>query len=305
MPDWPLVYILLLNYRGARHTLACLDSLRQLEYPNRRILVIDNASPDDSMNVLQAHPGEFHLIPSGENLGYSGGNNLGIQHAMADAGSEADAFIWLLNNDTTVAPDALTALVREAQQTGGLAGSLLLYTDGRYQQVGTRLNWWTGSAKGYRESAVYNHMPVETLSGASMLIPFKALRQVGLLDPSFFLYFEDGEFSLRCHRAGFPLTIAAGSRVFHEEGATTGRKSLRTQYYFHRNRMYVLFMYANPLQKVSIGLYAAFRMLRSIVKSWLSNERERTLSAQVQWLALCDFCRGIRGPCPHNLDNPT
>ncbi|MCE3235821.1 MAG: N-acetylglucosaminyl-diphospho-decaprenol L-rhamnosyltransferase [Vampirovibrio sp.] len=305
---FPKVYILLLNYRGANDTLACLDSLRHLTYPNFQIVVIDNASPDDSVNRLQArlttNPGEFHLIVSPQNLGFSGGNNLGIGWALRQ--SEHDAFIWLLNNDTVVKPETLTPLVREALKTGGLAGSLLLYPDGSYQQVGTRINWWSGGAKGYRESQVTDGMPVETLTGASMLIPFSAIRNVGLMDASFFLYFEDGEYSLRCARAGFPLTVATQSRVFHKEGATTGRKSLPTQYYFHRNRMRVLFMYASLPQKCAIGLYAVFRMLRSVVKLGMNTAVERSemrASTCVQWLALVDFWKGMSGPCPHKLEN--
>lgn len=304
----PAVYILLLNYRGANDTLACLDSLRQLIYPNYQVVVIDNASPDDSLQRLQerlaAYPGEFHLIVSPENSGFSAGNNLGIQWALGQ--TNVEAFIWLLNNDTVVEPETLTPLVEEAQKTGGLAGSLLLYPDGSYQQVGTRIHWWTGGAKGYRESQLNDGMPVETLTGASMLIPFSAIRKVGLMDASFFLYFEDGEYSLRCARAGFPLTVATQSRVFHKEGATTGRKSLSTQYYFHRNRLRLLFMYANSLQKLTVGLYAVFRMLRSIVKLRVSTavaRSEMRASVHVQWLALLDFYKGVSGPCPHKLEN--
>ncbi|HEY9685449.1 MAG TPA: glycosyltransferase family 2 protein [Coleofasciculaceae cyanobacterium] len=303
----PLVYILLLNYRGTDDTLACLDSLRALDYPDRRIVVIDNASPDNAVERLQARlsqfPGEFHFIQSSQNLGFSGGNNLGIRYALEEAGVEADAYIWLLNNDTTIAPDALTHLVQESQKTGGLVGSLLLYPDGGYQQVGTHIRWWTGGTKGYRDSEIDDGMPVETLTGASLLIPFKSLRAVGLLEEQFFLYFEDGEYSLRCARQGFPLTIALKSKVFHKEGATTGRKSLNTQYYYHRNRMILLQQYANPLQWLSIQAYTAFRMLRTGVKSLLDPEPERKLSAKVQWIALRDYYRGVRGPCPHNLES--
>ncbi len=310
MDSSPLVYILLLNYRGADDTFACLDSLQHLDYPNFRVMVIDNASPDDSVERLKARlaqkPGEFELILSSQNLGFSGGNNLGIRRALEEAGADSDAYVWLLNNDATVAPDSLTHLVCEAQKTGGLAGSLLLYPDGAYQQVGTRLNWWSGGAKGYKESVVSDRMRVETLSGASMLIPFSAFAQVGLMDECFFLYFEDGEFSLRCARQGFALTVATRSTVYHQEGATTGRKSLSTQYYFHRNRMRLLFLYATPFQKLTIGLYAVFRMLRSIVKWGLSAHPARLgngVSWQVQKLALLDFWRGVSGPCPHNLEN--
>jgi GT2 family glycosyltransferase len=302
----PLVYILLLNFRGTEHTLACLDSLRSLDYANFRIVVIDNASPDNSVERLkarlQAYPDEFQLIESDKNLGYSGGNNLGIRAVLKDSAPESDAYIWLLNNDTTVAPDALTHLVSEAQRTGGLAGSLLLFPDGSYQQVGTRMKWWTGGSKGYPASAVQDEIKVETLSGASMLIPFKALNKAGLLNESFFLYFEDGEASLRYAQAGFPLTVAAQSQVYHMEGATTGRKSLSTQYYFHRNRLRLLIMYANPLQKLTILGYAMFRLLRSIVKSRLNSDPERRVSAKVHHVAVKDFLRGVSGPCPHNLE---
>lgn len=308
--EQPLVYILLLNYRGVPQTFDCLDSLRHLDYPNYRILVIDNASPDDSLSKLYARlekdPDEFRLIESRENLGFSGGNNLAIRVALdetaRDKTSDDHAYIWLLNNDTTVVPDTLTHLVKEAEKTGGLTGSLLLYPDGRYQQVGTRLNWWNGGSKGYPESAVRDGMSVESLIGASMLIPLRAIRQAGLLDESFFLYFEDVEASLRYARAGYPLTVAAQSRVYHIEGATTGSKSLRTQYYFHRNRLRLLMMYANPLQKLTILAYAIFRLARSIVKSRLSNQPERRLSAQVHQIAVRDFFKGVYGPCPHNLE---
>jgi len=306
----PLVYILLLNYRGIPQTFACLDSLRALEYSNHRIIVIDNASPDDSLAQLharlQANPDEFRLIESESNLGFSGGNNLAIKAVLDETSQDSDAYIWLLNNDTTVAPDALTPLVNEAQKTGGIAGSLLLYPDGTYQQVGTRMNWWNGGSKGYPESAVRDGMRVETLSGASMLIPLKAVRQAGLWDESFFLYFEDGEASLRYAQAGFPLTVSTKSRVFHEESATTGSKSLSTQYYYHRNRLRMLMMFANPLQKLTILAYAMFRWGRSIVKSQggknLEQKAERRVSAKVHGVAMKDFLRGVSGPCPHNLE---
>ncbi len=306
MPTNPLVYILLLNYRGTDDTLACLDSLQQLDYPNYRILVVDNASPDDSLIHLKARlsalPNSFRLIEAPENGGFSYGNNLGIQAALAEVGEREPGFVWLLNNDTTVAPETLSTLVDAARKTGGVTGSLLLYPDGRYQQAGTRFNWWTGSTKGYAENKVSDGMRVETLSGASMLIPLQAFRAAGLLDESYFLYFEDGEASLRFARHGFPMTVCTRSLVYHKEGATTGRKSRMTQYYFHRNRLRVLFQYASGPQKISIGLYAAFRLLRSVVKSALSRNPERTISTRIELLAFSDFWKGISGPCPHPLN---
>lgn len=325
----PPVYIILLNYQGISQTFACLDSLRALNYLNYRIIVVDNASADASVSQLQTrlqtHPDEFRLIRSPNNGGYSAGNNLGIRYAQEqekndlppktlDASKvhaiqttpQASAYIWLLNNDTTVLPDSLTPLVEESQRTGGLSGSLLHYPNDIYQQVGTRLGWWTGSAKGYTEKSVHDGMAVDSLSGASMLIPLTVFSLVGLLDESFFLYFEDCEFSVRCHRAGFPLTVATRSKVFHHEGATTGRKSRATQYYYHRNRFHMFFRFANPLQKMSIGLYTLFRQGRSVVKSRIGSDSEqrraKQLACKLQTVAWQDFRQGISGPCPHPLD---
>lgn len=307
MPTKPPVYILLLNYRGAGYTLACLDSLRSLDYPNYRVIVIDNDSPDDSVERLQARlnsqPGSFTLIQSGENLGFSGGNNLGIRAVLNEVGDQGHGFIWLLNNDTTVAPDALSTLVEEARKTGGVSGSLILHPDGTYQQAGTRFNWWTGGSKGYAEKSLQDGMPVETLIGASMLIPLQAFRSAGLMDESFFLYFEDGEFSFRLVRHGFRLTLCAHSRIYHVESATTGKKSRLTQYYYYRNRLRLMIPLANPLQRASILLYSAFRLARSVIKSQLRNDPDLSVSVRIQSLAFYDFWKGICGKCPHKLEN--
>lgn len=298
--------ILLLNYRGVKQTLACLDSLRHLEYPNYQVIVIDNASGDDSVPRLKArllqNPGEFHLIESPENGGYSAGNNQGIRYVLTQTPADETAYVWLLNNDTTADSDSLTHLVQQAQETGAPVGSLLLYPDGTYQQVGTRINWWTGSTKGYPERMVKRRMPVESLTGASMLVPVRLFRTAGLLDESYFLYFEDTDFSLRCAATGCALTVSPDAKVFHEEGATTGRKSWATQYYYHRNRLHMLSQWTTGPQRITFRLYTAFRLFRSGLKSMLSRDVERQRAHRVFRQAVEDFRQGVRGPCPHNLE---
>lgn len=309
------VSIILLNYGGASDTLACLDSLRNLQRGPQeadiRVVVVDNASPDDSVmrlkERLHARPEEFLLIESAENLGYSGGCNLGLRHELNLPAGERPDYIWLLNNDTTTDPGALAALLQESRRTGGLVGSLLLYPDGSYQQVGTRLNAWTGRSRGYPEASLRDGMRVDALSGASMLIPVWVLDRVGLLDETFFLYFEDGEFSRRCARAGFLLTVALDSRVYHKEGATTGRKSPATQYYYHRNRLRLFFRFATWPQKMVVALYAIFRLGRSVLKSLASGNAEKRAASRIalraHWLGLSDFVRGIHGRCPYSLSH--
>ncbi len=305
----PHVTIVLVNYRGAKDTLACLESIDALDYTNKDVIVVDNASGDDSLAILKASSFNFTLICSDSNLGFSGGNNLAIKAVQernkdkSQTDYKSTDYIWLLNNDTQVGPSALLALVNEAQKTGGIAGSLLLYPDKQYQMVGTQINWLTGGTKGYKETELENSMPVECVSGASMLVPVSLFKRIGLMDESYFLYFEDSEFCLRAREKNYPITLAIGSRVYHKEGATTGKKSLATQYYFHRNRLKVLFQYASVQDKIPLALYSAFRLCRDGLKALL--QPKRRLNFNVQWLAFNDFIKGIDGPCPahHNLNH--
>jgi GT2 family glycosyltransferase len=328
------VAIVLLNYGHVEKTLACLDSLKLVTGPSYQIFIVDNASPDDSLLHLRErldqqnskhsralrdelathsqdapsskaeyHP-EFTLIESTHNLGYSGGCNLAIRAMRARL--NAPRYIWLLNNDTLVDANALHTLFEEAERTKGLAGSLLLYPDNRYQQVGTRFNPWTGNVKGYPEEAVSDHMPVQVLCGASMLIPMRTVARVGLLDERYFLYFEDVEYSLRCARAGFSLTVATHSIVYHHESASTGKSSAATQYYFQRNRLKLLSQIATPLQKVTFMAYALFRFYRAWLKSLPMGKNaekleQNRLALEVYQKAFQDFLRGVDGKCPHHF----
>lgn len=301
-PSAPSVGVVLLNYGRADLTLACLRSLAALDYAPFSVWVVDNASPDDSVDLLQATQGQagvvpFQLIQSPENVGYSAGNNLAIEAILA----ENKDYVWLLNNDTMVDPLALKALVDVAQKTGGLVGSLVQYPDGTYQRVGTRLKWWTGGVRGISQAHLRDEMPIENLTGASMLVPTAVIRHIGMLEATYFLYFEDGEFTLRALRHGYTACVSLASVVYHEEGASTGRDSLRTQYYYHRNRLRMFFAYATPLQRVTIAGYTLFRLGRSIMKTIGSMDPALRASLRVQWLAVKDYFRGVHGPCPHPL----
>ncbi|MBY0403145.1 MAG: glycosyltransferase family 2 protein [Cyanobacteria bacterium] len=302
----PKVFVILLNYKGVEDTLACLKSLRHLNYPNFYTIVVDNASGDGSFERLQQVQNlpesekftiDFLLIAADSNLGYSGGNNLGICYAL----SQGAEFVWLLNNDTTVETETLRFLIAQAQETNGLVGSVLYYPDGEYQRIGTRLNWLTGGVRGYSEKSIKEGKSVENLTGASMLIPREALETVGLLDETYFLYFEDGEYSLRAKRGGFKTTIAKESRVYHKEGATTGRTSYLTEYYYHRNRLRMFCDYANKAQRFCILLYTGVRLCRTWLKAVSSGNPDVNRSLRTQWLAISDFWKGIQGPCPHRL----
>jgi len=305
------VGVVVLNYCNAAAIRTCLESLKHLNYPAWRLMVVDNASGDGSGETIASWQGDislpdFTFIQSPINGGYSAGNNLAIQQFLDQA---MDA-VWILNNDTTVAPEALTTLVEASQQTGGIVGSLLRYPDGTFQQAGIRINDWTGQLRGYADNRcnnVHEPLPVDAISGASWLIPRAVLETVGLLPHEFFLYVEDVAYCVKARRAGFPVHVAPQSIVYHEEGATTGRTSLRTHYYYHRNRV-ALWRQTMPwTQQLSMGLYSVYRGIRETLKNRRLGEtgQQRT---RVFWQAVMDGWNQRLGPCPESLNqalNPT
>ncbi|BBF65118.1 glycosyltransferase family 2 protein [Acidithiobacillus ferridurans] len=229
------VYIVLLNWHGWQDTINCLDSLTTLSYPNYRVLVVDNGSTDDSaVRIRAAHP-EVPIIETGRNLGFSGGCNVGIRRALEDG---AD-YVWLLNNDTTVDPQALSAMVAvaEADPRVGAVGSVLYYLDSP-QDIqawgGGRVSFWSGRAHQYLAAA--SNAKLDYLTAASMLIRRSALEKVGLLDEKFFfMYWEDTDYSFRLRRAGWRIVVAEESTVFHKEHASTGKGSALLDQYFNES----------------------------------------------------------------------
>ena len=148
MQNIPKVFIILLNWNGSNHTLECLASLEALTYDHYEIVVVDNASTDDSKKrIREAYP-DLTLIQSGANLGFAGGSNIGIEYALL---RDAD-FVWLLNNDTVVEPGALGRLVARAQSDPniGMCGSTLIYYHNRdvvQAYGGGTYNKWLGLTK--------------------------------------------------------------------------------------------------------------------------------------------------------------
>ncbi len=266
-------FIVILNWNGWRDTHACLESLAGLTHPNARVIVVDNASEDGSeARLRELHPA-LTLLQSGANLGFAGGNNVGLRYALEN-GAE---YVWLLNNDTLVEPDALTALVDKMQREPdlGLCGSTLLYEADRntVQALGgARYNRWLGTVEhigqhqprtqSVDERAVEGQLSY--LIGASMLASRAFLEQVGLLQDDYFLYFEELDWAARA-RGTFRLGYAAESVVYHKEGSSIGgtdraktTKSYTADHYALKNRVrFTRRFYPYALPTVYLGLVAA------------------------------------------------
>ncbi len=236
----PTVAVILVNYKGKADTLECLDSLRQDDYPNKRVLVVDNGSNDDSAAVIRQRFPEVEVLETGANLGFGGGNNVGIRRAL-DAGAD---YVFLLNNDTTVEPDALTALVQAAEATPryGLLTPLILYYDHPEDA------WFAGSwldlrygKVGHQNEPIPNRdaapIPLPWATGCAMLIQAEVIRAIEGFDERYFLYWEDVDLSLRIRELGHELALVPQARIYHKVSRSVGLTSRSAVYYMVRNNL--------------------------------------------------------------------
>lgn len=239
MPS-PLVSIITVNYNQAQVTCELLASLRKLTYPQVEVLVVDNASPTDDPGIIEQLYPEATLIRSPKNLGFAGGNNLGIMAAKGQ-------YLLFLNNDTEVEPDFLEPLVAlfEQDPKAGIASPKIIYfnSDNLIQYAGSLgINPMTGRSVTLgcleQDQGQHNTSKVTALAdGAAMMVPTRVVRQVGLMPELFFLYYEELDWCEMIKRAGFNCHYVGNSTVYHKESISVGKASVLKTYYMNRNRL--------------------------------------------------------------------
>ncbi|MCX6285696.1 MAG: glycosyltransferase family 2 protein [Bacteroidetes bacterium] len=240
---YPLVSIITVNYNQPEVTLAFLDSIRHITYPSYEIIVVDNASPTKKPAIIKEKHPEIILIESKENLGFAGGNNLGIRIAKGK-------FHLLINNDTEVDPKFLEPLVAKLQQDPklGVVSPKIryFYHPELIQYAGfTTINPITARNKGIGFQEVdkgqYDQDSyTEYAYGAAMMIPVEVIRKVGLMADIFFLYYEEMDWIHRIKDAGYKIGYVHNSLIFHKDSVTTGTMSPLKIYYLNRNRLLYL-----------------------------------------------------------------
>jgi GT2 family glycosyltransferase len=242
----PHVGIVVLNWNGRDDTLACLASLRALEWKHVTTIVVDNGSTDGTPAEVRCRYPEVEVIECGRNLGFAEGNNVGIRRAL-ELGLD---YVLLLNNDTIVESDALTVLVREAERRPD-AGALcpIIYYDeseGLIWYAGAKFDPRRGRNRrhtGYRERDAGRYREVSEVThatGAAVLVPRRMIEEVGLLDPALFLQVEDVDWTLRMRAAGYRAYFVPSARVWHRVSRAAGGEHIPLwSYYNVRNRLEV------------------------------------------------------------------
>ncbi len=243
--DRPLVCIVVLNYRNHADTVECVRSVEAVNYPNYRIIIVDNASGNDSEEVLRREFKEHVFIQTGRNRGYAAGNNAGIAYAL-DAGAD---YVLILNNDTRVAPDFLDKLVdyAEADPSAGVLGPKIVKESGEidlncarrrpslpdyFWRVGPGRwllpnNRWIRAHYYMDEYDFDEPRKVDVISGSCMLIRRSVLQETGLLDERTFLFLEEFILHEKVRRTGYSTVIVPSSTVVHKGHSSVGRKNLR------------------------------------------------------------------------------
>ncbi len=248
-PEIP-VAIILVNWNGYAYTKACIESLGEVKEPSFQIILVDNGSQEAEGERLKAHFPQIQLIVNQDNLGFAGGNNVGIRNAL-EKGFEQ---VLLLNNDTTVKPTFLKELQTCIQQSGcGVAQPMILFAHDPHTIWSAGGGWHSlfGRAITRGDRAPFEKYRPQTktldwATGCCMLVSRKALLEAGLLHEPYFAYFEDVEWSLRIRKAGFTIGLAENAIIYHEAGAASkkqhaeGTLSPRVFYFHVRNQFFLL-----------------------------------------------------------------
>jgi GT2 family glycosyltransferase len=298
------VAIILLNWNGWRDTVYCLESLLELEQATFRVVLVDNGSTDGSVERIeewaaariataaydrtQALAGGVEseeakieglvrsvvLVSNEDNMGFGAGNNVGLSYALA-RGFDA---MWVLNNDTAVDSGCLVKMMR-ALESGPHVGAVGCVV---YQMVhphivqlwgGAHVDMVLGIAPHIVSSSASHRLNM--LSGVSILLRADALREIGLFDEDFFMYWEDSDLSFRLRSAGWDLRVAPEARIWHQESSSLGGRTNATRDHYYSESMRKFFRKHSWLPAVPICLGLAARRTRRATAALLSRHGEQ------------------------------
>lgn len=272
----PLVVILVLNWNRCDETIACLESVSRLTYPRVVAVLIDNGSSDESARIIRERFPRVEVIETGQNLGYAGGNNVGISWALRRG---AD-YVLILNNDTIVPPGALTELMRVAStdKAIGVVGPKVLCEPDRHllYSCGESQSLWFNRrriATGQPDPK-FDQTPrdVDYVVGCALLVSREFIERVGLMDEAFFAYYDEVDWCFRGRRFGYRIVCVPSAVVYHKGEASSG-KGLNpiTAYYRTRNWMYFMRKHALAYHwVVFVPMFTAVflsRLTRALVRA--------------------------------------
>lgn len=274
----PKVTIIILNWNNYKDTAECLRSLTNLSYPNFEVVIVDNGSSDSSPQQLQREFPQHNYILSEVNLGFAGGNNLGIKSALENE----SVYTLLLNNDTIILEDFLSKLVSvgESSPKVGILGPRVVCTskpDNLAHGAGF-VSMKLGRLVTKDQSLVTE---CDFVTGACMLVKNTVFQNIGLLDRSYFLYWEDTDICARARKEGFAVIYDPTVRISHKVSKTTRslEKNNAKLYYFSRNRILFVKNHGNYLDCLILFFISFISFLKSTLRRLVQYSRKREVRA--------------------------
>lgn len=274
------VAVIILNFKIKDQTLLCINSVKKSSYKNLEIIVVDNDSKDQIEDDLKKNP-LVTFIQTGENLGYAGGNNIGIKKALEN---KAD-YVFILNPDTKVKVDAIEILIERAEKNNAqivcpkiyFAGSKIIWFAGKKFDLANVLASHIGVDE--EDKGQYDQdKEIEDVTGAAMLVSKEVFEGIGLFDERYFLYYEESDFAFRAKENKFKFMYIHEAVVFHKNAQSTGLGSPLQDYFITRNRM----LFASK--------FLPFRTQFALIREGIRNIRN-----PMRRLALFDFLMGKFG----------
>ena len=248
------VAVVILNYKLKNDTLESVYSVLQSDYSGIEVIVVDNNSADGLGDELKKIKG-VKFIQTGSNLGYTGGNNIGIKQALNDGND----FVFILNPDATVAKDTIRNLLDVAEKLNGdIVGPKILFND-------KKTIWYAGGIID-RENVLGKHIGLDQLdkgqfdkvsetdfvTGAAILIRRQVFDRIGFFDERYFLYLEEVDFAFRAKKVGFKILYQPKAIVFHKNAQSTILGSPLQDYFISRNRLLFAFKFLSLRTKLAL-----------------------------------------------------
>jgi len=296
-----LVSLITINMNQTDVTVEFLKSLSVSSYKNIEVIVVDqNSTEDPTEKLIDTYPNVI-IIKSKINLGFTGGNNLGVEHSKGE-------YIFCVNNDTIITETLIEELVEPLKHNPfniGVTSPKIKYFDHPdiIQYAGTnKMNMFTGRTSKSKKDVKDIDCPECSDSyqtyyahGCAMMIDYKVIEQIGFLDDDYFIYYEELDFSERVHRAGYKIWYVGSAHILHKESMTVGKNSLLKEYYLTRNR--ILFMRKNTQSVFNLLIYYLFFAFFVLPKKVFTY----TLKRDFKYLK--EFFKGIKWNLTHKIKN--
>ncbi len=269
------VAIVILNWNRSDALMECLKSVKNLDYPVHKIVVVDNASTDGSVDVVKKEFPDVTLIENDKNYGAIGGKNIGLRRAM----EMPVQYLYMVDNDIIGATDSLRRLVEVAESDPqiGMVGAMMydLSKPDIILSAGGTIDFTQNVSRGrgdaQKDVGQFNKIePVDYLWGGALLARKSVLEKVGLFDPGYIGYwFEDTDLSVRVRKAGFQILFCPYAKVWHKPHQTIEQFSFRKKYLATRNAIRFMKKHANALQWMKYLFFAIgglpYALIRDII----------------------------------------